>query len=153
MVYSPDLGGVRIAAAYADALCCGLGVVAKRRIDGNRIQILTTMGDVSGKNIILTDDMAVTLGTLNEAAKLLKANGAASVRAAVSHCPLAKIGYERLCEGNIDELITTNSTGLSYKLRDLENVTILSVNELLGEAIIRIHNDASIADLFEATEL
>ncbi|MDR2721127.1 MAG: ribose-phosphate pyrophosphokinase, partial [Puniceicoccales bacterium] len=149
IICSPDLGGMKIAAAYADRLRCDLGIIAKRRISGDSTRALTIMGDVYGKNVVLVDDMAVTFGTLNEAAKLLKANGAASVRAAVSHCLLTKKGYERLSEGNIDELITTNSTGLSYNLRNRRNVSILNVNELLGEAIIRIHNNSSVTDLFE----
>jgi ribose-phosphate pyrophosphokinase len=93
--------------------------------------------------------MAVTLGTLNEAAKLLKSEGAASIRAATSHCLLTESGRKRLAEGNIDELITTNSTGSSHGVKTLKNITILNVNELLGEAIIRVHNDASVTDLFE----
>ena len=152
IIYSPDLGGMRIAAAYADALHCDLGLIAKRRISCDSIQVLTIMGNARGKNVVLADDMAVTLGTLNEAAKLLKANGAASVRAAVSHCLLTERGYERLSEGNIDELITTNSTGSSYNLKGWANVTILNVNELLGEAIVRIHNNSSVTDLFEVNK-
>ncbi|MDR1256007.1 MAG: ribose-phosphate pyrophosphokinase [Puniceicoccales bacterium] len=148
IVCSPDLGGMKMAAAYADALGCGLSIVAKRRINGDSVQVLNIIGEVSGKNVLLTDDMAVTLNTLNEAAKLLKSKGARNVRAAVSHCLLTAQGYERLCEGNIDELITTNSTGLSYKLRGKKNVTHLNVNELLGEAIIRVHGNTTMADLF-----
>ncbi|MDR0715457.1 MAG: ribose-phosphate pyrophosphokinase [Puniceicoccales bacterium] len=149
IVCSPDLGAMKMAAAYADALRCDLGIVAKRRVDGDNVQVLTLIGEVSGKNVILTDDMAVTLGTVNEAAKLLKEKGARNVRAAVSHCLLTAKGRERLSEGNIDELITTNSTGLSYTLTNIKNVTHLNVNELLGEAIIRVHNNASVTDLFE----
>ncbi|MDR3274162.1 MAG: ribose-phosphate pyrophosphokinase [Puniceicoccales bacterium] len=149
IVCSPDLGAMKMAAAYADALRCDLSIVAKRRVNGGNVQILTVIGEVSGKNVLLTDDMTVTLGTLNEAAKLLKAKGAHSVRVAVTHCLLAEKGCERLSEGNIDELITTNSTGLSYNLKNRKNVTFLNVNELLGEAIIRIHNNASVTDLFE----
>jgi ribose-phosphate pyrophosphokinase len=107
------------------------------------------MGNVCGKKPILTNDIAVALCTLNEAAKLLKANGAASVRAAVSYCLFTDKIYECLSKSNIDEFITTNSTGLSSNLRDRVNARILGVNELLSEAIVRIHNTSSVTDLFE----
>jgi ribose-phosphate pyrophosphokinase len=149
IVCSPDLGGMKMAAAYADALHCDLGIVAKRRFDGNNVQVLNIIGDVCDRNVLLVDDMAVTLGTLNEAAKLLKSKGALSVRAAASHCLLTDIGIERLQEGNIDELITTNSTGSAKNIGDVKNITILNVNELLGDVIVRIHSGASVTDLFE----
>jgi ribose-phosphate pyrophosphokinase len=149
IVCSPDLGGMKMAATYADALHCDLGTVAKRRFDGDSVQVLSVIGDVSGKNVLLVDDMAVTLGTLNGAAKLLKSREALSVRAAASHCLLTEKGLERLAEGNIDEFITTNSTGLAENVKGMENVTVLNVNELLGEVIIRIHRGSSVTDLFE----
>lgn len=152
IVCSADLGGVRMATAYADALKCDLGIVAKRRVSGNEVEALNLIGDVKGKNVLLTDDMAVTLSTANEAAKLLKQHGALNIKTVISHCLLTDVGLSRLGEGNINELITTNSTELSHQLSDNNRITVLDISSLLGEAIIRIHNNLSITSLFKIND-
>ena len=144
-VVSPDVGGLKVATAYADMLGCSLGIVAKRRTDAEHVQPLDVIGDVEGRDILIIDDMTESGGTLNEAAKLLKSRGAKSVSAAVTHGVLNEKGYERMREGNIDELITTNTTKVDC--RDL-NITVLSVAQLFGEAIMRIHSNESVSSLF-----
>jgi ribose-phosphate pyrophosphokinase len=89
------------------------------------------VGDIVGKDVLIVDDITETAGTLVNAAKLLRANGAKSVRAAVSHALLSPMAYERLGAGDIDELITTNS--IPVEPRGLP-ITVLSVAELLGQA-------------------
>jgi ribose-phosphate pyrophosphokinase len=144
-VFSPDIGGVKAAAAMADMLDLPLGFVAKRRVSATKVLATNLVGEVEGRNIILVDDMTETAGTLIAAGQLLKQNGAKTVRALVSHCLLGEVGRERLRSGVIDEIITTNSTPV-----EAENlpITVLSIAELLGDAILRIHRNESVTSLF-----
>ncbi len=146
VVYSPDVGGMKMASAYANILKCPLGFVAKKRTSATEVEASNLVGDVEDKDILLVDDMTETAGTLTAAAKLLKENGARSVRAAVSHGVLNDIGYDRLQTGIIDELITTNTTPVES--RGLP-ITVLSVAEILGKAIMHIHSNESVTGLFE----
>ncbi len=146
IVISPDIGGMKMAAAYADMLGVPLGFVAKRRVSSTTVEAVNLVGDVDGWDVLLIDDMTETAGTLTAASKLLKERGAATVRAAVSHGVLNDTGFERLRSGVIDELITTNSTPVDA--RDLP-ITVLSVAPLLAQAIQRIHGNESVTSLFK----
>jgi ribose-phosphate pyrophosphokinase len=146
IVISPDVGGMKMAAAYADMLGCPLGFVAKRRINATTVEALNLVGDVDGWDVLMVDDMTETAATITAAARLLKERGAASVRAAVSHGVLNEKGYERLRSGVLDELITTDSTPVDP--RDLP-ITVLSVAPLLAQAIQRIHGNESVTSLFK----
>ena len=146
IVISPDVGGMKMASAYADLLDCPLGFVAKRRVSSTTVQATNLVGEVQGMNVLLVDDMSETAGTLTAAAKLCKERGASKVMAAVSHGTLNDIGYNRLKEGAIDELITTDSTAVDT--RGLP-ITVLSVANLLSEAIRRIHEHESVSSLFK----
>ena len=145
-IFSPDVGGMKMANAYAEVLGCPLGFVAKRRTGASTVEAMNLVGEVENREILLIDDMTETAGTLTAAAKLLKERGAKKVSALVSHCVLNQTGKERLRNGNLDELITTNSVHM-----DEEDLPIrqLSVAPLLGEAIKRTHTDNSISSLFE----
>lgn len=145
-VFSPDIGGMKAASAISDMLELPLGFVAKRRTSATEVQATSLVGEVEGRNILLVDDMTETAGTLTAAAKLLKQHGAKSVRALVSHCMLGEIGYGRLTEGLIDELITTNSTPVQPNGMP---ITVLSIAPLFAEAIARIHNNESVTGLFK----
>jgi ribose-phosphate pyrophosphokinase len=105
------------------------------------------VGETEGRDILLIDDMTETAGTLCAAAELLKKNGARSVMAAVSHGVLNSRGYERLSSGILNQLITTDTTPVQ-KHEGLP-ITVLSVAELLGEGINRIHNNSSVTGLFD----
>jgi len=146
VVVSPDVGGTKMAAAYASMMGAQLGMVWKKRTSATTVESVNIVGDVKGRDVLLVDDITETAGTLVNAAKLMRANGALSVRAAVSHSLLSDMAYERLREGHIDELITTNS--IPVDPRDLP-ITVLSVAGLLGEAILRIHKNESITGLFK----
>lgn len=146
VVYSPDVGGMKMAAAYADILKCPLGFVAKKRTSATEVEAFNLVGDVENKDILLVDDMTETAGTLTAAGNLLKENGARSVRAAVSHGVLNDIGYDRLKNGPLDELITTNT--VPVETRGMP-ITVLSVAEILGKAIMHIHSNESVTGLFE----
>ena len=146
VVCSPDVGGMKMAAAYAGALGTGLGMVWKKRTSATTVESVNIVGDVAGKDVLIVDDITETAGTLVNAAKLLRDNGARSVRAAVSHALLSPMAYERLRSGQIDELITTNS--IPVEPRDLP-IKVLSVADLLAQAIIRINNNESVTSLFK----
>lgn len=146
-LFSPDIGGMKMASAYAGMLDVPLGFIAKRRISAETVEATSLVGETGGRDILLIDDMTETAGTLCAAAKLLKEHGARRVMAAVSHGVLNEMGYERLASGVIDQLITTNTTPV--KTRPDLPITVLSVAELLGEGIRRIHNNASVTSLFD----
>jgi ribose-phosphate pyrophosphokinase len=145
-VFSPDVGGMKMANAYAELLGCPLGFVAKRRTGATTVEAMNVMGEIEGRDILLVDDLTETAGTLVAAAKILREHGANSVRAVVSHGVLNEIGFERLRKGDLDELLTTNSVNLDPQ--DLP-IRRLSVAPLLGEAIRRIHTHSSISSLFK----
>mgnify|MGYP000267069007 CR=1 FL=1 len=142
---SADLGGVKMADAYARALKSGLGFVAKKRYSGTQVEATNVVGDVEGCDVLLVDDMTETAGTLHAAAKIIKEHGARRIIAAVTHANLQEMAYERLKDSCIDELVVTNT--IPVETRDLP-VTVLSVASLLGEAIVRISNNESVTSLF-----
>jgi len=146
VVCSPDIGGMKMAAAYADTMGATLGMVAKKRKSASAVEAMSIVGDVAGCDVLLVDDMTETAGTLTAAAKILREHGAVSVRAAVSHCILNEIAVERLKAGLIDEVITTDSTPVQTHGLPIR---VLSVASLLGEAILRITNNKSVTGLFK----
>lgn len=145
VVCSPDVGGMKMAAAYADVLGAALGLVAKKRKSATTVEALSVVGEVAGCDVLLVDDITETAGTLTAAAKLLREHGAVNITAAVSHCVLNDVALERLKSGLIDELITTNSTPVDPKGLP---ITVLSIAKLLGQAIIRINSNESVTGLF-----
>ena len=146
-LFSPDVGGMKMASAYANFLKVPLGFIAKRRTDAETVEAISLVGDTKGRDILIVDDMTETAGTLCAAAELLKKNGARKVFAAVSHGVLNEKGYKRLADGHLDELITTNTTPV-LKQEGIP-ITVLSVSKLLGEAINRINKNESVTGLFE----
>jgi ribose-phosphate pyrophosphokinase len=145
VVCSPDVGGMKMAAAYADVLGAGLALVAKKRTSATKVEAISVVGEVDGRDILLVDDITETAGTLTAAAKILRDHGARRIRAAVSHCILNEIAVDRLKSGIIDELITTNSTPMNAHGLP---VTVLSIASLLGQAIQRINSNESVTGLF-----
>ncbi len=147
VVVSPDVGGLKMAHAYSQVLGSGLAIVAKRRKNAMEVESMTVIGDIRGKNVLMVDDLTETAGTLTSAAKLLKKKGAKRILACVSHAILGQVGIERLRKSNIDELITTDT--VSRPAIEGLKLSTISVAELLGEAIKRIHNNSSVTSLFE----
>lgn len=147
VVVSPDPGGLKMAYAYSNMLEAGLALAGKQRKSATEVEAFNLVGDVDGSNAILVDDLSTTAGTLCSAAKLIKEHGAKDVYAAVTHAVLTDQGIERLKQSAIKELVTTDSV----PARDWRGfpVTVLSVAELLGEAIMRIHNNQSVSSLFK----
>jgi len=147
VVVSPDLGGLKMAAAYSQTLGAELAIVAKRRKSPTETEAISVIGDIEGKNVLLVDDLTETAGTLVNAAFLLKQRGARRIQACVSHALINELGIDRLRKSEIDELITTDSV-LRPSIEGV-NITTLSVAGLLGEAIKRIYTNSSVTSLFE----
>ncbi|HOR96997.1 MAG TPA: ribose-phosphate pyrophosphokinase [Kiritimatiellia bacterium] len=152
LVVSPDTGGAKAAYAYSQMLGTGLAIVAKQRLGDAEVDAFSVVGDVKGCDVIMVDDMTTTCGTLCAAAKILKEQGAASIRAAVTHMPLTDKGVQRLqADTGLTELVVTDTVPLREGLDSAAipvKLTVLSVADLLGEAIRRIHNDQSVSSLF-----
>ena len=146
VVVAPDTGGVKAAYAYSRAMECGFAVVAKQRHTSSEVEALTVVGDVAGCTAVMVDDLTTTAGTLCSAARRLKERGAKEIYAAVSHGTITPAGIERLKASAICELIVTDSV----PIRETGGfpITVLSVAELLGEAILRIHENRSVSSLF-----
>lgn len=151
VVVSPDVGGIKMARAYAKRLGASLAIVDKRRDSPEKIEIMHILGDVKGKHAVLVDDIVATAGSLVEAVAILKKEGVKDVYAAVSHGILSGPAIERLrkCQG-LKELVMTNSIPLTKKKR-IKNITVVSVASLLADAIKRIHDEESISMLFDVT--
>lgn len=147
VVVSPDSGGVKMAVAYAQMLGAGIALGAKIRRGAHDVEAMNVVGEVDGCTAIMVDDLTSTARTLCEAAKLLKKNGAGDIYAVVTHAMLGPDAVKRLEESGIRELIVTDSIPLKYEGRF--PITVLTVAELLGEAIIRIHENQSVTSLFK----
>jgi ribose-phosphate pyrophosphokinase len=147
VVVSPDVGGLKMASAYSQALGTNLAIVAKQRKSATETKALYVIGEVEDCDVLLVDDLTETAGTLTSAAEILKERGAKKIYAGVSHAVLVDIAIPRLQKSQIEELVTTNSV----PVRTVEGfkITVLCVAELLGEGIKRIHNDESVSSLFK----
>src|SRR3982751_6827455 len=146
VVVSPDVGGLKMASAYSQALGANLAIVAKQRKSAMETKALYVIGDVEGSDVLLVDDLTETAGTLSSAAKVLKEHGALNIYAEVAHAVLVDLAIPRLQKSQIEELITTNSTPV--RAIDGFSISVQCVSELLGEGMKRIHKDESVSSLF-----
>lgn len=146
VVVSPDTGGVKQAYGYSQMLECGIAIVAKQRKGPAEVDAFSLVGDVEGCDAIMVDDLTTTCGTLTSAARILEKNGARSIFAAATHGLVTTLGAERLKASPITELVVTDS--VPQNPIPGVRVTVLSVAEILGEAIRRIHNNQSVTSLF-----
>ncbi|MDF5718474.1 MAG: ribose-phosphate pyrophosphokinase [Rhizonema sp. NSF051] len=148
VVVSPDVGGVARARAFAKKLDdAPLAIIDKRRQAHNVAEVLNVIGDVKGKTAVLVDDMIDTAGTITAGAQLLREEGARQVYACATHAVLSPPAVERLSSGLFEEVIVTNTIPISESDRFPQLVT-LSVANLLGETIWRIHEDSSVSSMF-----
>jgi len=143
-VVSPDVGGVKMARAYADALSAELAIVAKHRVSATRVEAMNVIGEVDGRDVLLVDDMTETAGTLMSATEILKKHGAERVYAGVSHAILGDLAHKRIRDSGIEQVITTDSVPQAAGPK----VHVVGIAPLLGEAIRRIHSGQSITTLF-----
>lgn len=148
VVVSPDVGGVGRARNYAKKLDAPLAIIDKRRPKHNTAEVLNIIGDIKNRTCVILDDLVDTAGTLTEVAKLLVREGARDVFACCTHGVLSGPAIDRINDSPIQELIVTNTIPLPAE-KISPKIKVLSVAGLLGEAILRIHEDASISTLFE----
>jgi ribose-phosphate pyrophosphokinase len=148
VMVSPDAGGVERTRAFAKRLNAELAIIDKRRERANECEALHVIGDVTGKTAVLLDDMVDTAGTLCGAAAKLMDKGAHEVHACCSHAVLSGPAIERLEKSCIRSLVVTNSIPLREDAKRSEKIKVLSVSELLGDAISRIHSEDSVSSLF-----
>lgn len=148
VVISPDVGGIKMARAYAKRLNAELAIVDKRRIDDKDTEVMHIMGEVNGKNALIVDDIIATAGSIVEATCALKKEGAKDVYAAITHPVLSGPAVDRIKKSDIKELVVTN-TIMVEKEKKISKIKVLSIAGLLGEAINRIHSEESISALFD----
>jgi len=147
-VVSPDAGGVERARAFAKKLGASLAIIDKRRSKPNESDVMHVIGDVSGRNAILLDDMVDTAGTLVKGAQALEAAGARNVYARRSHGVLSGEATQRINQSAIKKLYLTDTIPTQEKAESCPKLQVESVAPLLGEAISRIHREVSVSELF-----
>ena len=149
VVVSPDVGGLKMARAYAKRLGADLAIVDKRRATPEKTEVMHVLGNVRGKNAIMVDDIIATGGSMIEGAEVLRKKGVKSIYAAVSHGILSGPALERIRGCSVlKEVVITDSIPLRNPEKN-PKVKVLSVAQLLADAIARIHNEESISSLFE----
>ncbi|MDQ0856810.1 ribose-phosphate diphosphokinase [Bacillus sp. V2I10] len=148
VIVSPDHGGVTRARKLADRLKAPIAIIDKRRPRPNVAEVMNIVGNIEGKTAILIDDIIDTAGTITLAANALVENGATEVYACCTHPVLSGPAIERIQNSNIKELVVTNSIVLSEE-KKISKLKQLSVAPLIGEAIIRVHEEQSVSTLFD----
>jgi ribose-phosphate pyrophosphokinase len=147
-VLSPDIGGVKMARAYAKRLNAPLAIVDKRRPQANQAEVMNLIGSVKGKNVLIIDDIIDTGGTLIQAAEAAIAEGASEIYAGCTHPILSGSAIENMRQFNFTEIVVMD-TILLGKDKMIDKIKVLSVANLFGNAIKRIHNEESISILFD----
>ena len=145
-IASPDMGGSERARNYAQHLKAKLAIIDKERIRPNEIKSMQVIGDVKGCNVVLTDDLVDTAGTLCKAAEVLLEQGALSVRAVTTHAVLSGTAYERVENSQLKELVVTDSIPLK---NSTSKIKVLSIAPMFAKAFRKIHNHESISSLFK----
>ncbi|GHG81687.1 ribose-phosphate pyrophosphokinase [Comamonas sp. JC664] len=148
VIVSPDAGGVERARAYSKRLNTGLAIIDKRRPRPNASEVMNLIGDVSGKDAVLVDDMVDTAGTLAQAAAALKAKGARRVVAYAVHPILSGPAIQRIQDSVLEEVVFTDTVPLSPAAQACTKIRLLTTERLFGEAIARIHRADSLSSLF-----
>lgn len=147
---SPDVGNVKRAQVYANLLGGDICIIDKRRESGSRTRAAHIIGDVQDKNVLMVDDMITTAGTVTEGCRVLRDHGAKDIYIAATHAVFAPPAMERLANAEFTRLAVTDTIPIGTRCDPIkERLEVLSVAELLGEAIHRIHHNESVSALFE----
>jgi ribose-phosphate pyrophosphokinase len=148
VVVSPDVGSTKIARAFASHLDASLAIIDKRRPEPNKAEVMNIIGNIKDKNVIIRDDMVDTAGTLIRGAEALAKAGAKSIIACCTHGVLSGKAIENLIKSPIEKLYITDT--VNHDNNNLpDKIEILTVADLLGEAILRIHAERSVSSLFD----
>jgi ribose-phosphate pyrophosphokinase len=146
---SPDVGNVKRAQVFANELGGEICIIDKRRKSGSEAQAVHIIGEVEGRNVIMVDDMITTAGTMTEAVKILRDHGAGEIYMAATHAVFAPPAMQRLAECSFTRLAVTDTIPIGNRADPIrDRLVVLSVAELLGEAIHRIHHNKSVSALF-----
>jgi ribose-phosphate pyrophosphokinase len=149
VVVSPDIGNAKKARVYAERLGGELAIIDKRRVSGSEAVSYDIIGDVKDKAVLMVDDIIATAGTIIQAVRIVRERGARRVIVTATHGVLCGPAIDRLSEVGIDHLAVTDTIPLTDKARQqLPNLTVLTVSELLGEAIRRVYRNESVSSLF-----
>jgi len=147
VVVSPDVGGVARARALAEHLKSPIAIIVKRRPEANQVEIMEIIGDVTGKTCVMIDDMIDTGGSIVQGAEALIERGAAEVHACCTHAILSGNAVERVSNSPLKSLVVTDTIPLPAH-KQIPKIKVLSVASLLADAILRIHEDHSVSELF-----
>jgi ribose-phosphate pyrophosphokinase len=148
VIVSPDAGGVERARAFAKRLDADLAIIDKRRSAPNEATAMAVIGDVSDKVAVILDDMVDTAGTLTEAVHAIKEEGAREIHACCAHAVLSGPAIERIVDSEIKSMVVTDTIPLKEKAVVCGKIVVISVAELMGEAIIRSYRGDSVTSLF-----
>jgi len=146
---APDVGGVERARALSKLLDVSLAIVDKRRPAPGKSKVMNVIGNVKGKSCVMIDDIIDSGGTIVNAAKVLKDKGAKEIYVYVTHGVLSANAVEKIKKSVIKKLILTDTIDNQEKLKGTSNIQVLSISNLMGEAIKRISNSTSVSDLFK----
>ncbi len=145
---APDVGGTARARALGKLLNVGLAIVDKRRPAPGKSEVMNVIGNVNNKTCVIVDDIIDSGGTIVNAAKILKQKGAKDVHVYVSHGVLSGNAVEKIKKSKVKNLVITDTIDNSDKVKNAKNIEILTISNLVGEAIKRISNSTSVSDLF-----
>jgi len=148
VIVSPDAGGAERARAFAKRLNADLAIIDKRRDAPNQAKAMAVIGDVTDKVAIILDDMADTAGTLTEAAEALKTAGAREIHACCAHAVLSGPAIERITDSVLKSMVVTDTIPLSENAAACDKIKVLTISQLVGEAIIRSYRGDSVTSLF-----
>jgi ribose-phosphate pyrophosphokinase len=147
---SPDVGNVKKAQKFANTIGGDICIIDKRRKSGRDTVAERIIGDVAGKNVIMVDDMITTAGTMTEAVRILRDHGAGEIYLSATHAVFAPPAMERLAECKFTKIAVTDTIALDNRADPIKDrIVVLGIAELLGEAIHRIHHNASVSALFK----
>ncbi|MBM4165961.1 MAG: ribose-phosphate pyrophosphokinase [Ignavibacteria bacterium] len=148
-VVSPDVGGIKLARAYAKRLQVELILIDKRRPKPNVVEVMNIIGDVKGKNILIVDDLVDTAGTFTNAVKALNAEGAKEIYGVCTHAVLSQNAIEKITNSAVKKLYVTDT----FPSKNVgEKITTLTVANIFSEAILRCYNNQSISSLFDISK-
>jgi ribose-phosphate pyrophosphokinase len=145
---SPDVGNIKRARVYAERLNGDLAIIDKRRVSGSETVVQHMIGSVEDKTVLMVDDIIATAGTVVKACHIVRDHGAKEIVVAATHGLLCGPAVERLSDAPIDRLAVTDTVPLNEQTRQIPGLQVLTISELLGEAIRRIHRNESVSSLF-----
>ncbi len=149
VVVTPDVGSIKLARAYARHLKADFAIVDKHRIDAQHVEVVTLIGDVKGKDVLLADDMCSTAGTLVSAAKACQEKGAKRIFAVATHGLFVADSVKKIEQSPIELLLTSNTIPTTGRLHGSKKIKTVSVANLFGQAINCIISRESISSFYE----